>query len=139
MVDFFIKRVVFASVCAWIIVLSGAIVIPGLPIAQYPNIALPQVQVTASFVGASASEVEAAVTIPLEQEINGVPGMQYMTSTSGNDGTSQISVIFESTRDVDLAAVDVQNRINTAIGRLPADVRTLGIAISKTTGAVVEG
>ncbi|WP_394822486.1 efflux RND transporter permease subunit [Pendulispora albinea] len=139
MVDFFIKRVVFASVCAMIIVLSGAVVIPGLAIAQYPNIALPQVQVTANYVGASAAEVEASVTIPLEQEINGVPGMQYMTSTSSNDGQSQISVTFKSSRDIDLAAVDVQNRVNTALGRLPIDVRTLGVVITKTSGAFVEG
>src|SRR5882672_8264193 len=103
MVDFFIKRVVFAIVCAMIIVLSGSVVIPGLSIAQYPNIALPQVQVNASYVGASAAEVEASVTIPLEQEINGVPGMQYITSTSSNDGSSSISIIFSSTRDIDLA------------------------------------
>jgi len=139
MVDFFIRRVVFASVCAMIIVLSGAVVIPGLAIAQYPNIALPQVQVFANYVGASAVEVEASVTIPLEQEINGVPGAQYITSTSGNDGSSQINVTFSSERDIDLAAVDVQNRVNTALGRLPVDVRTLGVVIQKVSGSFVEG
>ncbi|HWL88184.1 MAG TPA: multidrug efflux RND transporter permease subunit [Polyangiaceae bacterium] len=138
MVDFFIKRVVFASVCAMIVVLAGAVSIPGLPVSQYPTIELPRVDVYANYVGASASEVEASVTIPLEQEINGVPGMQYMTSQSSNDGSSSISVTFESTRNVDLAAVDVQNRVNTALGRLPADVRTLGVQISKTSGAFVE-
>ncbi|WP_394847829.1 multidrug efflux RND transporter permease subunit [Pendulispora brunnea] len=139
MVDFFIRRVVFAMVCAMIIVLSGSVVIPGLPIAQYPNIALPQVNVSANYIGASAAEVEASVTIPLEQQINGVPGAQYITSTSGNDGSSQISITFSPTRDIDLAAVDVQNRVNTALGLLPVDVRTLGVVISKSSGTFVEG
>ena len=136
-VDFFIKRVIFASVCAMIIVLAGAVVIPGLPLAQYPQIALPRVSVDAYYVGASAAEVEASVTIPLEQQINGVPGMQYITSSSSNDGSCNVTITFDATRDIDLAAVDVQNRVNTALGRLPADVRALGVTVSKNSGAFV--
>ncbi|GAC1393690.1 MAG: efflux RND transporter permease subunit [Polyangiales bacterium] len=136
-VDFFIKRVIFASVCALLLVLAGGVVIPTLPIAQYPQIALPRVEVSAFYVGASAAEVEASVTIPLEQQINGVPGMQYMTSSSSNDGSCSIVITFDATRDVDLAAVDVQNRVNGALGRLPADVRTLGVFVSKNSGAFV--
>src|SRR2546423_13047732 len=112
-VDFFIRRPIFATVCALMIVLAGAVSIPTLPIAQFPNLAPPQVNVPSNYNGASAQVVESAVTIPLEQQINGVEGMKYLTSTSGNDGTSNITATFDINRDVDLAAVDVQNRVNT--------------------------
>ncbi len=136
-VDFFIRRVVFASVCAIIIVIAGTVVIPGLPIAQYPQIALPQVIVSSSYVGASSAEVESGVTIPLEQQINGVQGMKYITSSSSNDGSSSITITFEASRDIDLAAVDVQNRVNTALARLPIDVRNIGVTITKNSGAFI--
>ncbi len=136
-VDFFIRRVVFAIVCAILIVIAGSVVIPGLPIAQYPQIALPQVVVGAAYVGASSAEVESGVTIPLEQAINGVQGMKYITSSSSSDGSSVISVTFDSSRDIDLAAVDVQNRVNSTLGRLPVDVRNLGVTITKNSGAFV--
>ena len=132
-VDFFIRRPVFASVCAMLIVLAGASAVPTLPVAQFPNLAPPQVNVGSVYIGASAQTVESAVTIPLEQQINGAEGMKYMTSTSGNDGTSQITVTFDLTRNPDLAAVDIQNRVNTAQGRLPAAVKAVGIATAKTS------
>ena len=122
--NFFIRRPVFASVCAMLIVLAGAAVIPSLPIAQFPNLAPPQVGVSSVYIGASAQTVESAVTIPLEQQINGAEGMKYITSTSGNDGSSNITVTFDLTRNPDLATVDIQNRVNTAQGRLPGTVRT---------------
>ena len=81
-VDFFIRRPVFATVCALLIILAGAVVIPTLPIAQFPNLAPPQVQRQSFYVGASAQTVETAVTIPLEQQINGAQGMKYITSTA---------------------------------------------------------
>ena len=130
-VDFFIRRPVFATVCALLIILGGVIAIPSLPVAQFPQLAPPQVQVTSSYIGANAQTVESAVTIPLEQAINGVPGMKYISSSSGNDGTSQITVTFDSQRDVDLAAVDVQNRVNETLGRLPNEVKNTGIIITK--------
>ena len=130
-VDFFIERPVFATVCALLIILGGAIAIPSLPVAQFPQLAPPQVLVTSSYIGANALTVESAVTIPLEQAINGVPGMKYISSLSGNDGTSQIVVTFDSQRDVDLAAVDVQNRVNETLGRLPNEVKNTGIIITK--------
>ena len=130
-VDFFIRRPVFATVCALLIILGGVIAIPSLPIAQFPQLAPPQVQVTSSYIGANAQTVESAVTIPLEQAINGVPGMKYISSSSGNDGASQIVVTFDSQRDVDLAAVDVQNRVNQTLGRLPNEVKNTGIIITK--------
>ncbi len=120
MVDFFIKRPIFATVCALLIILAGAVCIPTLPISLYPNLAPPQVTVTSNYVGANAQVVESAVTIPLEQQINGVEGMHYITSTSSNDGTSNINVTFRTGYDLNIAAVDVQNRVATATGRLAA-------------------
>ncbi|MEO5727817.1 MAG: efflux RND transporter permease subunit, partial [Byssovorax sp.] len=121
-VDFFIRRPVFATVCAILITLVGAISIPTLPVAQYPSLGLPQVTVTSFYTGASAEIVESAVTTPLELAINGVPGMKHIESTSGSDGSSVVTVTFDVARDADLAAVDVQNRVNAALGRLPNEV-----------------
>src|SRR5215472_3420661 len=125
MVYFFIHRPFFATVCAFLIILAGSAVIPTLPIAQFPNLAPPQVGVSSSYPGASAETVESAVTIPLEQQINGAEGMKYITSSSGNDGASQILATFDLTRDPDLATVDIQNRVNTALGRLPSAVKAV--------------
>ena len=138
-VDFFIRRPVFASVCAMLIILAGAVVIPTLPIAQFPDLAPPQVGVSSFYIGASAQTVESAVTIPLEQQINGAEGMKYMTSTSGNDGSSSILVTFDLTRNPDLATVDIQNRVNTALGRLPGAVKSVGITTAKTSQNFVFG
>ena len=136
-VNFFIKRPIFATVCSLIIVLAGVVSIPTLPITQYPNVVPPQVLVTATYTGASAEVVESAVTIPLEQQINGVEGMKYMSSTSSNDGTSSINITFDLERDVDLAAMDVQNRVNAARGQLPAEVKATGVTITKTSSAII--
>ena len=136
-VDFFIRRPVFATVCAILITLVGAVSIPTLPIAQYPTLALPQVTVSSYYTGASAEIVESAVTTPLELAINGVPGMKHIDSTSGSDGVSTVSVTFDVGRDVDLAAVDVQNRVNSALGRLPNEVKQTGVSISKNSGSFV--
>src|SRR4051812_45112435 len=121
-VDFFIKRPIFSTVCALLIILAGAVAIPTLPIAQFPTLAPPQVTVSSFYTGASAEVVESAVTTPLEQEINGVEGMKYLTSSSSNDGSSSITAVFDITRNVDLAAVDVQNRVTNVTGRLPSEV-----------------
>ena len=138
-VDFFIKRPVFSTVCALLIILAGAVVIPSLPIAQLPTLAPPQVAVNSFYVGASAQTVESAVTTPLEQQINGAQGMKYITSSSGNNGVSTITATFELDRDPDLAAVDVQNRVNTAQGRLPNAVKATGISILKASNNFVFG
>ena len=138
-VDFFIRRPIFAMVCALMIILAGAVAIPTLPVAQFPDLAPPQITVSSVYIGADAQTVETSVTTPLEQQINGVEGMKYMTSSSGNDGTSIITVTFDIGRDADLAAVDVQNRVNTALGRLPAAVRTTGITINKTATGFIFG
>jgi hydrophobic/amphiphilic exporter-1 (mainly G- bacteria), HAE1 family len=132
-VDTFIHRPILASVCSIVIILAGAIAIPTLPIAQFPELAPPQVQVIAIYNGANAQTVETAVTTPLEQAINGIEGMQYITSSSGNDGTCSIIVTFDVTRNLDLAAVDVQNRISQAEGRLPNEVKQVGISVNKVS------
>ncbi|MCL4812408.1 MAG: multidrug efflux RND transporter permease subunit [Vicinamibacteraceae bacterium] len=138
-VDTFIRRPILASVCSLVLVLAGLIAIPTLPIAQFPQIAAPQVVVSSFYTGASAQVVETAVTTPLEQAINGVEGMAYMTSTSGNDGTSQITVTFDVTRDIDIAAVDVQNRVSQAEGRLPNEVKQVGISVTKQGSGFLMG
>ena len=136
-VDFFIRRPVFATVASLFVVIAGGIVIPTLPIAQFPLLAPPQVTVISFYTGANAQAVESSVTTPLEQAINGVPGMRYMTSSSGNDGSSQITVTFDLNRNLDLAAVDVQNRVSTVNGRLPNEVKTTGILINKNNGSFI--
>jgi HAE1 family hydrophobic/amphiphilic exporter-1 len=138
-VDTFIKRPILATVCSLVIVLAGALAIPTMPVAQYPEVAPPQVSVTAIYTGANAETVESAVTTPLEQAINGVEGMLYMTSSSTNSGVSQINVVFEVNRNQDLAAVDVQNRVNQALGRLPGEVRQTGITVQKQATNFVMG
>ena len=136
-VDTFITRPILASVCSLVIVLAGALAIPSMPIAQYPDVAPPTVAVTAVYTGANAETVETAVTTPLEQAINGVEGMQYMASSSTNSGVSQITVTFDVSRDPDIAAVDVQNRVNQALGRLPAEVRQTGVTVQKSANNFV--
>ena len=137
MVDFFIRRPIFATVCALLIVLAGAVCIPTLPISLYPQLAPPQVVVTANYIGANSRDVEAAVTTILEQSINGVQGMRYISSTSSNDGTSAVTVTFDTGYDLNIAAVDVQNRVASAQGRLPAIVNNTGITITKANANFV--
>ena len=123
--------------CALLIVLAGAVSLPTIPIALYPQLAPPQVVVTCNYVGANSKDVESAVTTILEQAINGVEGMRYISSTSSNDGTSAITVTFNTGYDLDIAAVDVQNRVATAQGRLPAAVNNTGISITKANSNFV--
>ena len=139
MVDFFIHRPVFATVCALLIILAGAVVVPSLPISLYPQLAPPQVTVGSAYIGANSSQVESAVTRPLEEAINGVPGMRYIQSTSANDGTSAITTTFNTGYDLDVAAVDVQNRVSSASGLLPAEVNQTGITVSKANSNFVFG
>ena len=136
-VDTFIRRPILASVCSLVIVLAGALAIPNMPIAWYPEVAPPTVSVTAIYTGANAETVETAVTTPLEQAINGVEGMMYMSSSSTNSGASTITITFDVTRNADIAAVDVQNRVNQALGRLPAEVRQLGVTVQKVSSNFV--
>ena len=138
-VDFFIHRPVFATVCALLIILAGAVCIPNLPVAMYPTLAPPQVGVDCNYVGANAETVETAVTIPLEEAINGVEGMRYISSSSTNSGSSDITATFKTGYDLDIAAVDVQNRVASVTGRLPSAVNSTGISISKANSNFVLG
>jgi HAE1 family hydrophobic/amphiphilic exporter-1 len=138
-VDFFIHRPVFATVCALMIILAGAICIPNLPVAMYPTLAPPQVMVSCNYVGANADTVEKAVTIPLEESINGVEGMRYISSSSTNSGTSSITITFRTDYNLSIGAVDVQNRVASVQGRLPAAVNSTGITITKSRTNFVFG
>lgn len=131
MVDFFINRPVLSTVIAILITLVGLISIPILPIAQFPEISPPTVQVSATYTGASAEVVEETVTTIIEEQINGVEGMTYMQSQSSNDGTSGITVTFEVGYDLDIAAVDVQNKVELAKPRLPTEVNNYGLDVEK--------
>jgi HAE1 family hydrophobic/amphiphilic exporter-1 len=137
--EFFLRRPIFASVASLVILLLGLVSIPILPIAQYPNIAPPTVTVTAVYTGASAEAVESSVTTPLEEAINGVQGLRYISSQSGSDGTSTITCTFSLDRSLDQAANDVQNAVNLAQGQLPAEVTLTGISVAKNSGTFVMG
>ncbi|MEX2222441.1 MAG: multidrug efflux RND transporter permease subunit [Candidatus Rokuibacteriota bacterium] len=137
-VNFFIDRPIFASVLAIVIVLAGAVAIPFLPIAMFPEITPPQVVVTATYPGASAEVVEQTVTTPIEQQVNGVENMIYMSSRSGSDGTMTLTVTFNVGTDLDIAAVNVQNRVAIAEAKLPADVTRQGLTIVKQSPDLVE-
>lgn len=139
MTRFFLKRPIFAGVASVIVFIAGLIAIPTLPIAQYPKVAPPEVTVSAAYIGANASAVESSVTTPLEEAINGVEGLRYMTSTSGNDGTSTITVTFNLGRDLDAAQADVQNAVLSASGRLPKIVQQTGVSVKKSSAAIILG
>ncbi|MDX1920608.1 MAG: efflux RND transporter permease subunit, partial [Candidatus Caenarcaniphilales bacterium] len=136
-VDFFIKRPIFSIVSSMVFVIGGLICIPLLPVAQFPNIAPPQITVNAIYTGASAEVVESAVTIPLEQEINGVEGAKYITSNSGSNGASAVTITLEPTRNPDDALVDVQNRVKRAEARLPDEVKKTGVSVQKSSNSIV--
>src|SRR6516164_6426407 len=121
----FIKRPVTAIVISIVLVLTGAICIVVLPVDQYPDITPPIVQVNGQFTGADAQTVEQTVATPIEQQVNGTPGMEYMQSNSTNNGLMQINV----TLNIDVAALDVQNRVSIATPLLPAVASRLGITV----------
>lgn len=130
---FFIDRPIFAAVISIVITLAGVAAIRVLPITQYPEIAPPTVSVSASYPGASAETVASAIAGPLEQQINGVEGMTYMTSNNTSSGTMSLSATFEIGTDIDKAAAEVQNRVNMALGQMPAAVRQGGISVGKSS------
>ena len=129
--QFFIDRPVFAAVISIVIVIVGGIALFALPIDQYPYISPPAVRVSTSFPGATANTVAESVAIPLEQELNGVPNMIYMTSRSTNTGSMSLEVTFDVGTNPDLAAVDVQNQAKLAESDLPIDVVAEGVSVEK--------
>ena len=130
---FFIDRPIFASVVSIIIVILGGVGFVRLPIAQYPEIAPPTITVMGQYPGASADVVAATVVTPIEQQINGVENMIYVSSNSTSDGNFAISVTFDIGTDLDTAQVQVQNRVSVALPRLPADVRAIGVTVNKSS------
>ncbi len=137
MFDIFIRRPVLSLVISLLIVLLGVLSLFTLPITQFPEIVPPSVTVTAKYTGANAEVCTKAVATPLERAINGVPGMTYMTSVTSNNGTTLIQVFFEVGTDPDLAAVNVQNRVQTVIDELPTEVIKAGVATEKEVNSML--
>lgn len=137
MVNFFIRRPIFATVLAFLMLLTGGICVFLLPIAQYPQIAPPQVQITSTYTGADAMTVSETVTTPLEQQINGTKGMIYFSSNSTANGVANIVATFEVGYPQDIAAVDIQNKVQTATPQLPPEVKQYGVSIKKTSTDIV--
>lgn len=135
--NFFINRPIFAIVVAIIIVLAGLITLHVLPVTQYPNITPPTVQVSATYPGANAETVAQTVGIPIEQQVNGVDGMLYMSSTASSAGNYSLTITFAVGTDIDEAAVQVQNRINMAQGSLPEPVIEQGVSVMKRSSNIV--
>ena len=131
MLKLFVKRPVLATVISVLIVILGIIGIITLPISQYPDIAPPTIQVNAKYSGANADVVLKSVIVPLEQQINGVENMDYITSTAGNDGSANITVSFKIGSDPNMAAVNVQNAVARATPQLPQEVTLAGVTVKK--------
>src|SRR5499426_1143137 len=132
MASFFVNRPIVAMVLSIILVLVGLVAMSGLPIAQYPEIVPPMIQVTTTFVGASATDVEASVATPLEQQINGVENMIYMKSTNANDGTLTLKVSFEVGSNLDMDNVLTQNRVSQGMPQMPPPVKQYGVTVKKS-------
>ncbi|WP_247234503.1 efflux RND transporter permease subunit [Telluribacter sp. SYSU D00476] len=133
----FINRPILAIVISLVILLVGVLAIMNLPISQYPDITPPTLQVSGIFTGADASTVEQTVTTPIETQINGTPGMTYMQSNSTSDGRTSVSVVFDVGTDVDVAAMDVQNRVSVATPQLPSEVTRLGLTVRKRSPSIL--
>src|SRR5258706_11645386 len=131
MARFFVNRPIVAIVLSIILVLLGAVAMRGLPIAQYPEIVPPMVQVTTTFIGASATDVEASVATPLEQKINGVEKGIYLKSTNANDGTLTLKVSFEVGSNQDMDNVFTQSRVSEAMPQMPQSVKNYAVTAKK--------
>ena len=134
---FFIDRPIFAIVIAILMILVGALTFYTLPIAQYPNISPPTVMVMATYPGADAKTVANTVGEPLEEQINGVEGMMYMSSNSGSDGTYQLTITFENGTDIDDATVKVQNRVSQVQNTLPEPVLEQGVSVNSESSDIL--
>src|ERR1700758_2389643 len=135
---FFIERPIFASVLSIVIFLAGAVAVVNLPVAQYPPITPPTIQVACNYPGAAAPDVADAVAAPIEQQINGVEGMMYMVSQSNNDGSYTLTVTFKPGVNLNFAQVLVQNRINLALPLLPEVVKQAGVTARKRNPDILQ-
>ena len=134
---FFIERPIFAMVLAIIMVLAGALTVFTLPIAQFPEITPPTVNVSASYPGANAETVANTIAEPIEEQVNGVEGMMYMSSSSGSDGSYNLTITFEQGTDPDIAAVKVQDRVAIAEAVLPSVVKEEGVTVMSRSSNIV--
>lgn len=137
--DRFINRPVLSTVISVVIVILGLLGLVSLPVTQYPDIAPPTVRVNTSYQGANAQAVLNSVIAPLEEQINGVENMMYMTSTATNTGDASIEVYFKQGTDPDMAAVNVQNRVSKALGLLPSEVTQVGVTAEKRQTSMLLG
>ena len=135
--DVFIRRPITAIVISIVIVLLGSLAITNLSVSQYPEITPPTIQVTGSFTGADAQTVEQSVTTPIEAQVNGTPGMDYLQSTSTNDGQATLNVVLKVGTNPDLTALEVQNRVNIATPSLPDDVKRVGLTTRKRNPSIL--
>src|SRR5262245_9311938 len=135
---FFIERPVLANVIAILMVLMGAVALASLPVAQYPDVVPPTVQVTTRYPGANARTVIDAVALPIEQQVNGVEGMLYMQSYAAADGTYTLTVTFAIGTDLNFAQVLVQNRVSSATASLPQAVQSQGVVVQKKSTAILQ-
>jgi multidrug efflux pump len=136
---FFIDRPIFAAVLSIVITLAGAISLFTLPLAQFPQVTPPTVQVTCNYPGASAIEVADSVAAPIEQQVNGVEGIMYMSSQCANDGSYNLTVTFQHGINVDMAQVLVQNRVNLAVPLLPEVIKATGVTTRKRSPDILMG
>ena len=134
---FFIERPVLSNVIALLMILIGAVALLALPVAQYPDVVPPTVQVTTTYPGASARVLMDTVALPIEQQVNGVEGMLYMQSTSASDGTYTLTVTFQIGTDLNFAQVLVQNRVSSALSQLPQAVQNQGVTVQKRSTSIL--
>ncbi|MRG92241.1 efflux RND transporter permease subunit [Polyangium spumosum] len=137
MLTTFVRRPVLSAVISILLVLLGLLSLRRMPMALFPSVAPPEVNVTVEYTGANAETVTKAAIVPLERAINGVPGMKYMSSDAGNDGVGVVQILFETGTDPDVAAINVQNRVNAVMGELPAEVIRNGVKIAKEENAML--
>jgi multidrug efflux pump len=136
-IGFFISRPIFAAILSIVIVMAGLLALRQLPVAQFPDISPPQIQVSATYPGASAETVAQTIAAPIEQQVNGAENMLYMTSTSASNGSLGLSIIFDIGTDIDKAQTDVQNRVKMAEAQLPDEVRRGGVSVTKSTSSIL--
>src|SRR6478736_4966121 len=136
--DFFIARPVLANVMAILMIVIGGVAMFALPVAQYPDVVPPTVQVTTRYPGASARTVIDAVALPIEQQVNGVEGMIYMQSYAAADGTYTLTVTFNIGTELNFAQVLVQNRVSAALAQLPSAVQAQGVTVQKKSTAILQ-
>src|SRR5213595_2580214 len=134
---YFIERPVLANVLAILMIVIGGVAVFGLPVAQYPDVVPPTVQVTTRYPGASARTLIDTVALPIEQQVNGVQDMIYMQSYSGADGSYSLTVTFKIGADLDIAQVLVQNRVSSALSSLPQSVQNQGVTVQKRSTSIL--